>query len=143
MVRPAELDRPSADATPRRHLEPASWAVLVVSLIYLGLSATFVWTRLATPFDGGRLMPGERSDLVWRPNGVVVTPFVERPGGLKAGDLVIAVDGRSMVSWAGDLPRPWSASPDWQTGVPVSHTVIRDGRELDLDVLLSAIPPIG
>jgi hypothetical protein len=86
--------------------------VAVVTLILLPFPA-FIWLHLVTPSDGARLAPGA---FAWHPEGVVVTTLVDRPDGLRTGDVVVAVDGRSLNAWADALTDPIVARPRWAVG---------------------------
>jgi serine protease Do len=55
--------------------------------------------------------------------------------GVRAGDLIVAVDGQDVKD-AADLPRLIEAD---QPGTHVRLTLIRNGRKLDFDVVLGAI----
>jgi hypothetical protein len=111
--------------------------VLGVSLLLIALGVTFVWRHATTPSDGARLEPGAAA---WRTNSVVVTALREDPGGLRTGDVVVAVDGRSVEAWARALFAPSFARPRWQLGRAMSYTVVRDGRRLDLAITLGSYP---
>ena len=116
-------------------------AVLPFAMGLLLLAAAFVGLPLATPSDGARLEPGQ---AVWRADGVVVTPLQEQPSGLRRGDVVVAVDGRSMESWAQALfdpaRRAGSCTSGWGAGPTVEYTVVRDGRPLQITVPLGRYP---
>jgi two-component system NarL family sensor kinase len=115
----------------------AGLAVLLVGIGMLVLAGAFLCLHVTTPSDGARLEPGEQ---VWRPQGVLVTPLEDRPGGLQGGDLVLAVEGRSMESWAQALFDPGTSCPDWQFGESITYTVLRDGQRLDVAVTLERYP---
>ncbi len=109
--------------------------VLVVVITLLTLSGAFVWVRLTSPSDGARL-------VAWRADGIVVTPLEVRPGGLREGDVVVAVAGRSMESWAQALLVPEAQPLRWQVGESVTYTVMRDGHLVDLSVRLERYPSV-
>ena len=88
-------------------------AVLLVAASMVALGAAFVWLHLASPSDGAWLEPSQSS---WRANGVAVTVLRAQPGGLRTGDVVVAVDGASMESWAQALANPTTARPQWHAG---------------------------
>ena len=73
------------------------FAVVTVAIAAVLLGVAFLLLHLVSPSDGARLAPGQ---TVWRPDGVIVTPIQEQPGGLQQGDVVIAVGGSSMEAWA-------------------------------------------
>ena len=118
-------------------LERAILQVLLVAGVAISLAAGFLWLHLATPFDGVRLRPGAQ---VWQPYGVVVTPLHEQADGLRAGDLVIAVGGRSMESWAQMIFQVNAPRPRWQVGETITYTLERNGRHIDLPVTLGRYP---
>jgi signal transduction histidine kinase len=120
-----------------KRLERASLSALLVAGVTISLAAGFLWLHLTTPFDGARLQPGTQ---VWQPNGVVVTPLGEQADGLHAGDLVVAVDGRSMEAWAQMLFQFGAQRPSWQVGQTVTYTVQRNGQLVELPVTFAHYP---
>src|SRR5438552_2104733 len=84
--------QPPARRSPAR-LGRSSRAALAVALAILALGGAFVALCLAGPSDGARV---ESEQPAWRTDGVVVTPLGPRTGGLRPGDVVVAVDGRSL-----------------------------------------------
>ena len=120
-----------------RNLERARLSILLAASIMVALGAAFVWLQVAAPSDGARLAPGQP---VWRSDGIVVTPLREQPGGLRAGDIVVAVDGVSIESWAQALADPTVARPQWRFGQTITYSVLRDGTTLDVPVTLGAYP---
>jgi two-component system, NarL family, sensor kinase len=111
--------------------------VLLASAAMIALGIAFVWLHLATPSDGARLDPGQ---AVWRPNGVVVALLRPQPASLRPGDVIVAVAGRSMESWAQALLDPTVPRPQWHLGQTVMYTVVRDGAPLDVPVTLAPYP---
>ncbi|MFQ5858940.1 MAG: hypothetical protein ACE5LU_25350, partial [Anaerolineae bacterium] len=120
-----------------KQLDRFGLAVLLIALGMLSLAGAFLWLHVTTPSDGARLEPEQP---VWRPSGVVVTPLEEQPDGLRAGDVVIAVDGQSVELWAQALFDPGVPRPNWQFGESVTYTVLRDGQRLDVAVTLGRYP---
>jgi membrane-associated protease RseP (regulator of RpoE activity) len=59
-----------------------------------------------------------------------------RMAGLKAGDKIIAIDGKPARNWT-QLGRAIRAQP---SGKPVPVTVLRDGKRLTLNLSLAAVP---
>ena len=112
-------------------------AVLTVAGAILALAGAFVWLQVTYPSDGARFQPGQQ---VWKPDGIIVTPLREEPGGLRAGDRVVAVDGRSMESWARALFERGSPPTQWRDGQTIAYDVIRDGKPLELAVTLGRYP---
>ncbi len=112
----------------------APLVVLLAALVALSPAAAFLWRHIVTPSDGARLAPGQS---VWRSEGVTVSVLEDRPGGLQSGDVVVAVEGRSIEAWVRLMLDPGAARPRWQEGQGVSYTVRRDGR------LQTLSPPLG
>ncbi len=120
-----------------RYPERARLSILLASALMVALGVAFVWLQLTTPSDGARLDPGQPA---WRPDGVVVTALREQPGGLQSGDVVVAVDGVSMETWAQALVDPTVSRPYRRFGQTVTYSVLRDGAPVEVPVTLSAYP---
>jgi two-component system, NarL family, sensor kinase len=108
----------------------------LVALLWLP-AAAFVGLHLATPFDNGRLQPGGDNITA---EGVIVTPLEAGPAGFEAGDLVLAVNGRSLESYAQALFSGGPARPQRQVGDTVTYTVRRDGQLTEVRVTLAPYP---
>jgi two-component system NarL family sensor kinase len=119
--------------------EPARtrFAVVIVAITAVLLGVAFLLLQVSSPSDGARLAPGQP---VLRVDGVVVTPIQEEPGGLRRGDVVVAVAGRSMESWAQALFQPGAPRPHWQFGQTITYTVVRNGHHLEVPVTLGQYP---
>ncbi|HEY7348627.1 MAG TPA: histidine kinase [Ktedonobacterales bacterium] len=113
------------------------FAVASLALGSVLLGVAFLLLHLLTPFDDARLAPGLPD---WRPDGVVVTPLQESPAGLRPGDVVVAVDGKSLESWAQALLDPGRARPNWRIGQTVTYTVLRAGQQIQVPVTLESYP---
>ncbi len=107
--------------------------LLACGAVFLGVA--FLLLHVLGPSDGARLAPGQS---VWRPDGVVVTPL--QPDGLRQGDVVVAVAGKSMDEWAQSLFDPRLARPQWHVGQTITYTVLRNGRSLHVPVILKPYP---
>jgi signal transduction histidine kinase len=125
-------DHPSDHPSDRARI-----AVLLTAAFMVALGVAFVWLHLASPSDGARIEPNQRS---WRSNGVAVTVLHTQPSGLRSGDVVIAVDGQGINSWARALADPTAQRPQWRTGQVVTYTVARDGATVDVPVTLIPYP---
>lgn len=108
---------------------------LLLGGFFLALAAAFLSWHLDLPSDGARLEPGEQ---VWKPNGILVTPLEDGRNPLRPGDIVIAVDGRTMEAWAEAIFQPGFAQWAPTIGRTLTYTVLRDGRRIDLT--LSPVP---
>lgn len=113
----------------------ARFTVILLACGVLFLGVVFLLLHITGPSDGTRLSPGQS---VWRPAGVIVTPL--QPGRLRQGDVVVAVEGKSLESWAQGLFRFDLARPQWRVGQTITYTVLRDGRSLDVPVILEPYP---
>jgi signal transduction histidine kinase len=113
------------------------FAVVTVAITAVLLGVAFLLLHLVSPSDGARLAPGQP---VLRPDGVVVTPIQEQPGGLQQGDVVVAVAGSSMEAWAQALFKPGTPRPQWQFGQTITYTVVRNGHHLNVPVTLGHYP---
>ena len=71
----------------------ANLGLLLPAIIALALAGVFVWVRLAFPSDGARQEPMTH---VWDAEGIVVTPLLKEPNGLRRGDVITAVEGREL-----------------------------------------------
>ena len=111
--------------------------VLTVIACALALSGLWLWLRLTSPSDGAPLLPGQ---AVWSRNGVVVTPLVAQPGGLRQGDEVVAAGGRSLESWAEALFRSGAPHPQLRFGQTVTYTVLRGGHLQEVSIRLERYP---
>jgi hypothetical protein len=104
---------------------------LIIAGIFLAITGAHIGWHLLSFSDGARLEPGESS---WTSEGVRVTPLIEMSNGLRRGDLVVAVDGRSMEFWARALFERGIARPMWTGSTLPTYTVLRDGQRIDLVV---------
>lgn len=120
-----------------RHPKRARLAISLAATLMVALGVAFVWLHLATPSDGARLNPGQPA---WRANGLVVTVLRQQADGLRDGDIVVAVDGKSTESWAHALFDPNVARPQWHVGQVVTYTVERDGVTMNVPVTLIPYP---
>lgn len=96
----------------------------------VGIAMT--WARDATPSSGSVITVGQY------PAGVLISTLPDVTTPLRTGDIVIAMDGRSTLSWADD----WlSLDPTlWQVGDVVPFEVDRAGAILALEVTLGDYP---
>jgi signal transduction histidine kinase len=111
-------------------------AALVVSLCMLALSAAILGLHVTRPSDGVQVSFWPNA---WPQDGFRVG-WVVPPSAVRPGDVVVAVDGRSMESWARALFEGGAAAPRWHDGEQLTYTVVRDGRHIDVHVTLGAYP---
>ncbi len=121
-----------------KRFDRVNLVVLTTALVCWLLAGAFIWVRWTGPYDGARVQPGDIT--AWRPNGFAISPVDPSQSGLDQGDVVVAVDGRSLESWAEALVDPSSPRPAWQIGETVTLTVERNGRTFDVPVILTGYP---
>ncbi|HET8906030.1 MAG TPA: histidine kinase [Ktedonobacterales bacterium] len=120
-----------------RHSDRARVATLLFAAAMIALGVAFVWLHLTTPSDGARIEP---HPFVWRSSGVVISVLHPQRNGLRTGDIVTAVDGKSLESWGQALADPAMQRSQWQPGQVVTYTVIRNGVAQDVPVTLGMYP---
>lgn len=101
------------------------------------LALAFLFLQLSLPYDDARLAPGS---LALSNEGVRITPLKPQPGGLQAGDLVVAIDSRSVNDWAEDALRLSPRRQRWEIGQVVPYTVQRGEQVIEVPVELKAYP---
>src|SRR5206468_3016560 len=82
----------------------------------------FLGLHLVTPSDGARLPPGASRSAE---PGWLLQPL--RPGSLRAGDRLLAVDGRSLAALAEELGGWPLDGPRYAFGQTVRYTIERAG----------------
>jgi hypothetical protein len=127
---------PTSAASKGRTLA-ARVALLISILGMLAICGVFVWVTLTTPSDGALVANGV---YAWRPDGVAVAELDPQPHGLQTGDIVVAIDGRSLESWSHTLFQPGAAPFHASFGQRVTYTVIRGHQRLNIAVQLGAYP---
>ncbi len=113
----------------------ARFTVILLACGVILPGVVFFLLHVTGPSDGTRLEPGQS---VWRVDGVIVTPL--RPGGLRQGDVIVAVEGKSLEFWAQGLFNWNLARPQWHMGQTITYTVLRHGHSLDVPVTLETYP---
>src|SRR5579859_1069987 len=116
-------------------LPRASLAVWIAAIGLWSLFLGFLGLRLLTPSDGARLPPGEPQPVV---SGLRLAPLA--PGALQPGDLLLAVNGRSVAELAQDLIGPRPANAKFAPGPPFTYTVERAGQSRDVSITLEPYP---
>jgi two-component system, NarL family, sensor kinase len=114
-----------------------SFIPLILSIMLLAPALMFIGSQITAPSDWTRLEPGNDNIHL---TGVEVSVLRPQPGGLETGDIVTAVDGRSMESWAQALFSPGTERPEWQHGDVVSYTVNRSGQIQEIEIVLGEYP---
>lgn len=125
--------RTAAADRPRR---TGIWLLAAGSLL---ASLSFLALRLVAPSDGA--LVAFYADA-WTTDGVRIDPLDAQPGGLRPGDVVVAVDGRQLTSWLDSVLDPGLARPGSADG-PLAYAVERDGQTLSVPVDLARHDPGG
>jgi signal transduction histidine kinase len=120
----------------RRHRDPGWILTLLAGSGALLLCAIMLGTRIVVPSERA-VIPTEA--WPWTPAGVGVEPLPPESPFL-AGDVVLAMNGRSIESWATAAMLPWTAPPsdDRGLGDRVTFDVRRSG-----DVVRIVAPRLG
>lgn len=121
----------------RRRFGAPPVAVAVVAVVVLVAAGLSFWSRITTPTDLTDINTPE--SVRWTARGVV-TLRDGAPGGLLAGDRVVAVEGRSMQYWVERLLDLDAKRPSFAVGATLTYRVERDGRLLDIPVTLQPYP---
>jgi hypothetical protein len=103
----------------------------------LAPAIAFVVLHIVTPSDGAHMDPTVDS---WRRDGIVLTPLEPGTSPLRAGDVLVAVEGQSLETWAEQLFRLDRPRPQWEFGQTVMYTVRRGGAVVDVPVLMGRLP---
>jgi len=96
-------------------------------------SAAFVAWRLLGPSDGAPIPFYGDS---WTEHGVRLSVSSSEASGLQPGDIVLAVNGRSVSSWLADSFDPAEARVPAAIGTTLTYTVERAGTTIDVPVTL-------
>lgn len=104
------------------------------SLILTGI---FAWVRLISPSDGARFI---YSVFAWKSKGVEVTPVSKLINDLEDGDIVIAIDDRSIDSWIKDLFKPQTWGVKWGLDREVDYTILRGTENANVMVKFGHFP---
>ncbi len=123
-----------------KQLNAVSLRVVLIAIVVVLPAVAFLWLHLASPSDGARMEPGL---AVWRSDGVVLTALGVQANGLRPGDVLVAVDGTSVESWAKRLFDLRVSRPQWHFDQTVTYTVVRQGHQLNIPVSLGHYPLSG
>ena len=93
----------------------ALWLLLGASL---AAPIVFVWVRDHTPSDGARVSWYEDA---WSAEGVLIDPIDAPAAGLQDGDVVRAIEGRTIDAWLGEVLNGSAERPHPDT--PMSYDI--------------------
>jgi len=125
---------PSPPMSRSRRWPVSAIGAALVAVVALGCVAVAFWLVWATPGDGVVMQsPG---GLPWSAGRPVKVLFTLAKAPVRPGDEVLAVDGRDIHEWAGDLvSRPAQVRP-WRPGQTVVYRVMRDGHAREIGVVV-------
>jgi hypothetical protein len=118
--------------TPSKNQLPGRLVMLAIAAILLIATILFFRMRISMPVDGIRL---ETTKPIYKADGILVTAQNTLPGGIKQGDVITAVDGISMQTWAKELFNSNSAKVEFHIGQPVVYTVLRRGISVNVPII--------
>lgn len=108
-----------------------------IVLASLAVAGAFVWLRATGPSESA-VVPFYSGG--WRASGAEVAVLETRDLGLRSGDVVVTVAGRSLEAWLEAAADPALDRPALHAGDRLPMTVVRDGGPLDLTVPLESFP---
>jgi two-component system, NarL family, sensor kinase len=129
---PALVTAPSTRAPRPAH---ASW--LASGLALLAVAFGHLAVQLATPSDGARVLPGSDGILA---EGLRVVPIVPGSGPLEPGDVVVAVEGRSLEALVEALLALRIPARELASGREIGYDIVRGGERQTVAVPLGAYP---
>jgi len=105
-----------------------AWLALVAAAILLLGSIVQIAYRYTLPTDGWSVMTDDAVEANW----IYYRNLVGAPSDLQTDDVLLAVDGLSLLDTATSEPLP--APPSWQTSQTVTFLVRRGEQQLELVV---------
>jgi signal transduction histidine kinase len=110
--------------------EPFMLLTITVAIAALLIGLAFLWLRASLPSEQ---VVVSSDDWPWTAEGVAVRPIGDSP--FREGDVVVAIDGRSLESWAESAAAGGRDRTDPLPAV-MTFDVIRDGRPVSLRVAM-------
>jgi hypothetical protein len=121
-----------------RRLDAAGWALLGLALLIIALGVAQTLYRLALPTEGWSFVrdaSGGGQRMIFEQN------LANTPSPLASGDLLVAVEGQPVERILAHALTLQSQPPaNWAIGRTARYTILRDGREISLDVRLVRLP---
>ena len=118
-----------------REQSRSHWLIWIAAAGLWAVFLAFLGLHLVTPSDGARLPPGVIQSAA---QGLRLEAL--GPGSLRSGDVLLAVDGKSVVSLAGQLAHLQPPIVPWAFGQTLDYTIERGGAVLDMPVTLRSYP---
>src|SRR5215212_9413352 len=116
--------------------DPGWFAVVLVSLLAVAAIVTMAADRVIFPGEDAVISTGE---WPWSAAGVAVERLTA-DSAFRDGDVVVAIDGRSLADWAADAMRPPWLFDREPIASPVSVDVVRGGSLAPVTAALAAFP---
>ncbi len=114
-----------------------SWLAVVLVCVAAALTvATLLASRLLLPAERATIPTGA---WPWTSDGVVVQPLGP-DSSFRAGDLVVAIDGRPLADWVGDALKPPWFFAGRPLGASIAVDVVRDGATVRFDAPIAPFP---
>ena len=107
----------------------------LLTLVLLGVAAWCVWSRATSPTDGTTISPADSGVSI----GTIIVSDRDADSPFRLGDRILAIDGVALADRAARLPGGDAVA----VGDRFTYTVERDGRTIDLDVILRPYPVLG
>lgn len=117
----------------------AAWAVLLLTGALFLLTTIRVWRVVGQPSDSARVDYGD-SKILWTREGVVVVPIEFQAEGLRRNDIVLAIAGQSLETWARNFFYFDPTSVQLVLHRPATYTVRRDGQVKDIAITPDNFP---
>ncbi len=119
-------------ATPScRGRDPFGGLTIALAIVALAIGLAFLWLRATLPSEPAVISSDE---WPWSAEGVAVRPIGDGP--FREGDVVVAIDGGSLKSWA-DSAAAGQAGRVGALPAVMTFDVLRDGRPVSLQVSLA------
>jgi two-component system NarL family sensor kinase len=118
-------------------VEVARLAVPSLAAGLLLLAAAFVALRLASPTDGA---VGDYVTSSWSADGLQVTTLPGESGGLQSGDIVTAINGRSLSDWMAGTLDSALPRPQLRPGATLDYRVLRGDATVSVTAPLRTYP---
>lgn len=113
--------------------------VLAAALVIAAASALATWVRVSNPTTGAAV-PTSRQGIL--PDGIDVDVVPGATGALRTGDVVVAIEGLLLDTWARTLLDPEAPRLAAAVGDTIDVDIRRGTESLSLEVTLSRLPAI-
>ena len=112
-----------------------TWLLALFAILLVLPGLIFVGARLTLPSDGTQIVMESAPE----DTGGLEIIVIADEGELRNGDQIIALEDRPLDAWLSDAMRGTTIAPA-PSGSSLRYTVLREGVEVPIDVVLSAYP---